>query len=309
MKLLVVEDDPVTQQAIKKELESEGFEIREAHNGLDALDMIRDDGIRMVIVDWMVPGMNGVTFCRRVRDLNLKRYVYLILLVAQSVQKEGTEGLDVGDDYLTKPLNRFELLSRVKLGVRLLELEDKRVDLQKKLIKLVKEDPLTNLLNRRALFDELVKELSRTVRENLPLATILADVDDFKRINEDYGYVAGDKVLVEFSQRLERLCRPYDIIGRYGGQEFLIILPNTRKINATMVAERIRKAIADKPFTIDGKKVNITACFGLYHFKSLGKSADINVLEHVLDDLINRTDESLSRAKAEGRDNIFVLSE
>lgn len=306
MKLLVVEDDPVTQQAIRKELAGEDFDILEAHNGLDALDMIRDDEIRIAIVDWTVPGMDGVSLCRRIRDFNLRRYTYLILLTAEGAQGDNGE-LQVADDCLTKPLSRRELITRLGVGVRILELEDKQIDLQKKLLKLAKEDPLTNLMNRRALFDELVKELSRTVREALPLSTILVDVDDFKGINETYGYKAGDRVLIEFSQRLERVCRPYDMIGRYGGQEFMIVLPNTRKINATMVAERMKKAIAGKPFTIEGEKLDVTACFGMYHFKSGGKSSEINVLEHVLDEIISRTEESLSRAKEEGRNSIFVI--
>jgi two-component system cell cycle response regulator len=307
MKLLVVEDDPVTQQAIRKELASEDFDILEAHTGLDALDMIRDDEIRIAIVDRIVPGMDGVSLCKRIRDFNLRRYIYLILLAAEGVQQEDSEGLNIADDYLTKPLNRLELVTRIRAGVRILELEDKQVDLQRKLLKLAKEDPLTNLMNRRALFDELVKELSRTVREALPLSTILVDVDEFKRINETHGYKAGDRVLVEFSQRLERVCRPYDMIGRYGGQEFIIVLPNTKKINATMVAERMKKSIADKPFIIDGEKLDVTACFGVYYFKSSGKSSEINVLEHVLDELISKTDESLSRAKEEGKNSIFVI--
>jgi two-component system cell cycle response regulator len=307
MKLLVVEDDPVTQQAIRKELASEDFDILEAHNGLDALDMIRDDEIRIAIVDWIVPGMDGVSLCKRVRDINLKRYIYLILLAAEGAQQEGNDGLNVADDYLAKPLSRLELITRLHVGVRILELEDKQVDLQRKLLKLAKEDPLTNLLNRRALFDELVKELSRTVREALPLSIILVDVDEFKRINETHGHTAGDRVLVEFSQRLERVCRPYDMMGRYGGQEFMLVLPNAKKINATIVAERMKKAIVDKPFTIDGEKLDVTACFGVYHFKSSGKSSEINVLEHVLDELIIRTEESLSRAKQEGKNSIFVI--
>ena len=306
MKLLVVEDDPVAQQAIKKELAGEDFDIQEAHNGLDALDMIRDDEIRIAIVDWTVPGIDGVSLCRRIRDFNLRRYTYLILLTAEGIQGDNGE-LFVADDYLAKPLNRRELITRLGVGVRILELEDKQIDLQKKLLKLAKEDPLTNLLNRRALFDELVKELSRTVREALPLSTILVDVDDFKKINETYGYKAGDRVLIEFSQRLERVCRPYDMIGRYGGQEFIIVLPNTRKINATMVSERMKKAIAGKPFTIEGEELDVTACFGMYHFKSGGKSSEINVLEHVLDEIISRTEESLSRAKEEGKNSIFVI--
>jgi len=308
VKLLIVEDDPVIQQSVKKELASEELEFLEAHTGIDALGVIRDREVRIAIIDWMIPGLNGENLCKEIRKLKQKRYVYLIVLATKSEKFDTVSVLEYADDILLKPFDGREILSRIAIARRVLALQDKLFDAQKEVMRLAKEDPLTTLLNRRALFDEIIKELNRTVREELPLSTILVDIDDLKKINEKYGYAVGDKVLIEASERLKRICRPYDSIGRYGGGEFFILLPNTKKINATMVAERMKKAIGGKPFSIEDKSVAISASFGVCYFRLEHEKSEKFILEHVLDDIIYKTDEALLRAKAEGK-KVFVFTD
>lgn len=308
MKLLIVEDDPVIQQSVKKELGTEELELLDAHTGIDALSVIRDREVRIAVIDWMIPGLDGENLCKEIRNTRLKRYVYLIILATKSEKFDPVSVLEYADDILLKPFDRRELLSRIAIARRVLTLQDKLFDVQKEVMRLAKEDPLTTLLNRRALFDEIIKELNRTVREEHPVSTILVDIDDFKKINETYGYAVGDKVLVEFSERLQRICRPYDIIGRYGGEEFFILLPNTKKINATMVAERMKKVIGENPFSIEDKSIAVSASFGVCYFRLKHGKSEKFILEHVLDDIIYKTDEALLRAKAEGK-KVFVLTD
>ncbi len=264
-----------------------------ANNGHEAWSILeKSDRPNMVVLDWMMPGMDGVEICRKLRGLNLPNYVYVILLTARSKREDVIKGLESGaDDYIIKPFNREELKFRLKIGQRIIELEHR-------ILRLASTDYLTGLLNRRAFLERLERELNRCQREVSRMGIIIMDIDHFKRVNDNFGHQVGDLVLQEFSNILVKLCRSYDFIGRYGGEEFIVCLPGADKWNTYQIAERIRSTIENKKTLLPNKEssVSITASFGIASMEpGQIKSAD---------KLINEADEALYRAKAQGRNRI-----
>ncbi|TAL33447.1 MAG: diguanylate cyclase [Spirochaetes bacterium] len=310
MKVLIVEEDQFLQNALRKLFTKQGFEVLIRAQGDDALRTIAEERIRIVVTDWVLPGpgMDGLALCRRVRKLRLPRYVYMIVITSKTRKKDIVEALDAGaDDYITKPFEEEELAARVRAGIRIIELENKLINNQKKLMKLAKEDPLTRILNRRALFDEILREISRSSRENSPFATVLVDADDFKAINEAHGQLAGDLALVEFAKRIKDSCREYDLIGRYGGEEFLIFLPKTDREGSRVVAERIREAINAEKMIFGDASISLTASVGLcpYSFSGEGRGKIAN--EQLMDELIKKTDYALYLAKQQGKNRVIMF--
>ncbi len=309
MKVLIVEEDQFLQSALRKIFAKQGFEVLVRTGGDDALRTISEEKVRIVVSDWVLPGpgLDGLGLCRRVRKLRLPRYVYMILITAKTRKRDVIEALDAGaDDYITKPFEEEELAARVRAGIRIIELENKLINNQKKLMRLAKEDPLTRILNRRALFDEILREISRSSRENSPFATVLVDADNFKAINEIHGQLAGDLALVEFAKRIRESCREYDLIGRYGGEEFLIFLPKTDREGSVVVSERIRTAINAGPMVFGDASINLTASVGVcpYSFASEGRGRVAN--EQLMDELIKKTDYALYLAKREGKNRVVM---
>lgn len=304
MKALVIEDDQVSRLMVQKYLEAAGFHVVACPSGQEGLNIIKEQGIRVAIIDWVMPGMDGVSLCRKVRSLGLKRYIYMIILTGKNRKNDLVEAFDAGaDDFITKPFDRDELISRVKVGVRIIDLEDKRLKTQKELLRLAKEDPLTNLLNRRALLDEVLNELNRSGREGRSVSAIMVDVDNFKRINDRHGHIEGDAILTEFAERLQKSCRPYDKVGRYGGEEFLVLLPNTPGDAALTVAERMLGDVNSTVFLAGGRKVNLSASFGVATITPGGKDR-----EKQLDELIRMADQALYKAKKKGKGRVEANS-
>ncbi|MDY6934154.1 MAG: diguanylate cyclase [Spirochaetota bacterium] len=302
MKILIVEDDHFFQEAVKRDLESAGYNVLICNNGRDAIKIIKDQEVRVAIIDWIMPGMDGITLCKEIRGLHLYRYVYIIMLTSKRRKQDTIIALEAGaDDFLTKPADKEELISRIKVGMRILELENRLILSQRELLKLAKEDPLTNLLNRRSFLDEALKELDRAIREGREISTVMVDIDDFKRINDTYGHQIGDEIIIEFARRLQSSCRTYDILGRYGGEEFLILLPQTKSSSAVKIAKRIRSVIKNKPFKIMGEGITVTASFGVSVLKPDGRSKDDQI-----DDLVKRTDIALYEAKKGGKNRVAV---
>ncbi len=310
MKMLIVEDDPFVQKVVKKVFAGMGFEVLSCGDGATALDFIKNDRIQFAVVDWILPEMDGLTLCRRVRKLKLSRYIYIIVLTSRNRKEDLVQALDAGaDDYIAKPFDESELAARARVGMRIIQLENKLVNNQKRLMKLAKEDPLTGILNRRALFDGILKEINRASREGAGVATILVDADNFKAINDTHGHIAGDVALAEFARRLQDSCREYDLLGRYGGEEFLVFLPRTDRDGAIRVAERIRSSLRKKPMVFGDHTVELGASLGVcaYTFDKSNKRAD-NV-EAVLDEMIKRTDYALYMAKKEGKNRVVVYNQ
>jgi two-component system, cell cycle response regulator len=305
MKILIADDEKVSQLAIKRTLEKEKFNIELCKNGKKALEIINNDkDVRIVILNLSLPDMDGLSLCREIRRLSLFRYIYVIVILSGN-REEVREAMEAGaDDYINTPFENDFFMFRIKAGVRLLDVEEKLSKSQKELMRLVKEDSLTTLLNRRAFLDEAVKQLDRASRENHPMSAVIVDIDDFKSINELYGNYIGDRILVEFANRLRFGCRPYDIIGRYSGEEFFVLLPNAKVNNAVKIAKRLRSIVSKKYYDVQGRSVKITASFGVSFIHP-----DVGLKDRQIDILIKKTEVALRKAKSEGYDKIALNAE
>ncbi len=300
MRILLAEDDPVSLQVRRLTLEKAGHELTCVSDGDDAWQMLlRPDCPSLAILDWMMPGIDGTDLCRRVRALARANYTYIILLTARSQGADLIEGLNAGaDDFVAKPFRHDELHARIRTAERILDLQQQLMDSNKELERRATHDGLTGVYNRTAIMELLSKELQRAMRGGgMPVSTILLDIDHFKRINDSYGHQAGDAVLCEMTRRIEEVMRPYDVIGRYGGEEFLFVLSNCDSTQGRTVAERIRSACGDSPIQIGDKLVSVTVSLGVAEAIPIGVSVD---------DLIFRADMVLYRAKAEGRNQVKV---
>ncbi len=306
MKILVVEDDPISCKILKRILENEGYKVITAKDGKEGLELFSrwKNEIGLLIVDWIMPKMDGLELCKKIRKENPFHYVYIIFLSSKIEKKDIVAGLNAGgDDYLTKPFDPEELLSRVKVGFRIINLERALKEANEKLKVLATIDELTGILNRRALFERLREEISRTLREKTCICFVMADIDHFKRINDEYGHILGDKVLFEVVKRLKEKLRPYDVIGRYGGEEFLIAISKVCGKDIKNIAERLRSSVSSKPFYIDGKELCITISLGVSCEKLSGKKE----IEDVLNDLLKKSDNALYNAKNRGRNCVFYI--
>jgi diguanylate cyclase (GGDEF)-like protein len=291
MKILIAEDDLVQRRFLQALLTQAGHEVIVATNGDEAWNCLQQtDQLRLVITDWMMPGIDGPDLVRRVRAANWPHYTYLILLTSKDTKRSLLMGLEAGaDDYLTKPFDREELIARLKIGERLLNLESR-------LQELATHDSLTGLLNRRALYDTARVELERAAREDSPVSFILLDVDHFKNINDQYGHLTGDQVLRLLADTLLQHKRSYDQVGRWGGEEFLVLLPKTSLTDGYHVAERFRASIAAAHlFLPSGQCLEFRASFGV-------SSTQAPILP--LDTLLQQADLALYRAKALGRNQV-----
>ncbi|MFH0975436.1 MAG: diguanylate cyclase [Spirochaetota bacterium] len=305
MKILIADDEKFTQQLIKRSLEKENYEIELCKTGKKAFDIMQKDrDVRIVILNRTLPDMDGAALCMEIKRLNLFRYIYIIVILSENKQ-DIYDIMEAGaDDYITAPFESEIFIYRIKAGIRLLEMEDKLYKSQKELMRLVKEDPLTTLLNRRAFLDEAVRQLDRASREGHPVSAILADIDDFKQVNESYGNYIGDRILVEFANRLRFGCRPYDTIGRYSGEEFFILLPNSKPNNAVKIAKRIRSIVTKKYYDIQGHSIKLTASLGVSFIVP-----DIGPKDKQIDILVKKTESALERARSEGADKIVLNTE
>ena len=302
MKALIAEDNSGFRQALDKMLRKWGYDVVAAANGLEAWEILRNpDPPRLAILDWMMPGMDGVEVCRRLREQNREPYVYILLLTAKDTADELVEGMEAGaDDYLRKPVNTHELRVRLRAGRRILDLQEELMAARELLRRQATRDPLTDLWNRGAMFDILTRELKRARRESSTLALIMADLDHFKQVNDTLGHAAGDGVLREAARRMSACVRPYDAPCRYGGEEFLIVLPGCDLADATLRAEEIRRAFSAASFQIPEGVLNVTC--------SLGVTASSGAAGFDPAALIQEADDALYTAKNNGRNRVEVFA-
>jgi diguanylate cyclase (GGDEF)-like protein len=247
--------------------------------------------------------MTGTEVCRLVRQAYRDGYVYVLLLTSKILKQDLIEGMEAGaDDYVTKPFDRHELNVRLRAGRRIVELHDELLAAREALREQASRDPLTGLWNRRSIIEILERELARSERESCHIAILMVDLDDFKRINDTHGHVAGDAVLRETSRRMATSIRPYDSIGRYGGEEFLIILPGCAPAAGLSLAERMRSIIQETPVTIGCDRVaSVTG--------SIGVTSCCGPKVPTLESLIQKADQAMYAAKREGRNRVLLISE
>jgi diguanylate cyclase (GGDEF)-like protein len=294
-RILIAEDDPVSRRLLEVFLVKWGFEVAIATTGTEALQLLdRMDAPRLAILDWMMPGLEGTQVCQKLRECKDRPYVYIMLLTGRSQKEDLLVGLESGaDDYLTKPFDAQELRARLHVGQRILDLQDKLIAAGEELLFRATHDGLTGVANRGVILDTLRRERARQAREGGSFAIVLADLDHFKYVNDTYGHQAGDSVLRATTQRMMGSVRPYDTIGRYGGEEFLIVVPSSDAMGALGLSERIRRAIAAEPIAADSVPIAITASFGI------AASTPARPLDP--QEMLRLADDALYRAKDHGR--------
>jgi two-component system, cell cycle response regulator len=301
MKILIADDDPVARRLLERTLQRLGHEVIAVTEGTVALDMLLDPaGPRMAILDWMMPGLDGLAVCRAVREREAP-YVYLILLTARDGNDDVVAGLIAeADDYLTKPFDVRELNARIQSGERILELEAKLLNAEKDLRHEATHDRLTGLWNRGMVFDDLERTVKRVRRTGEHLTVALADVDHFKAVNDTYGHGAGDRVLRETAHRIRASLRDGDAVGRYGGEEFLIVLASRDSEGQVAALNRVCLAVSHTPIDVGRAQINVTLSVGAARFVTPMPDAA---------SVISAADEALYCAKAEGRNCLRMASQ
>ena len=296
MKILIADDEAVSLRMLQKTLVRAGYEVTAVSDGRKAVEeLCRPEGPRLALLDWVMPQLDGPAVCRTVRRKRSQRHVYLVLLTSKNSKEDIVEGLESGaDDYLTKPFDPGELKARLHTGMRILELEDNLLEAREDMRYKATHDSLTSLLNRGTILELLAGELNRKQRDKHPISIVLGDLDHFKLVNDTYGHIVGDEVLREVARRMLGSVRSYDFVGRYGGEEFLVVLNNCCAVETAVDrAEEIRKAIGDSPVRTTQGPVPITMSLGV----SISRPSDTLPLEEILCEV----DGALYAAKSAGR--------
>lgn len=305
--ILLVEDDKLQAEKTKEYLEASGYDVILAENGKSALKIAKSENIELILLDRILPDMDGSEVCRWLRLNKDTRSIPIIMLTVKGSVLEKVDGLEAGaDDYLPKPYSEIELNARIYASLRTKylrdELKEKNRQLEEVLSKveiLAITDPLTEIYNRRHISIIIQKEFARTLRYNSPLSCLMVDVDHFKDINDQYGHNSGDIVLKEIAQNIKNCLRKIDTIARWGGEEFLVILPGTKKEDAFTVASRILRTVSE--FNYTGIKNQITVSIGIATVPEL----KVNSSEK----LIDASDIALYKAKNKGRNRIEIAEQ
>ena len=298
MKILIAEDDPVSRRLLEAKLMKWEYDVITTKSGNDAWEILQSkDPPRLAILDWMMPGIDGVDLCRKVRKEAKEIYTYIILLTAQQRDKDLITGMEAGaDDYITKPFKAHELKVRLRAGRRIIELQNELIEAREALREKATHDPLTGLWNHEEILRILERQLAMAGRENGYVSAIMVDLDHFKRINDAYGHMAGDAVLCMTAQRFIDQVRMYDAVGRYGGEEFLLVLPACDRDSAVVFAERLRSSICDKKMDVPEGMIPVSISIGVAT-NSRGKKCDAKAL-------LLAADAALYRAKENGRNRV-----
>ncbi|HEY3738433.1 MAG TPA: diguanylate cyclase [Bryobacteraceae bacterium] len=300
-RLLIADDSLVSRHLLDSTLKKWGYNVRTVADGTAAWNEFQtDDPPDLAILDWVMPGLTGPEVCRLVRQQEREKYTYLILLTSKSLKEDLIEGMESGaDDYVTKPFDQHELQVRLRAGIRILELQAELVAAREALRDQATRDPLTKLWNRRHILEVLDRELARIQRHDTSLGLIMLDLDHFKSINDTHGHLAGDEVLRETARRLRAAVRQYDSIGRYGGEEFLIVMPGCGGGDIEKQAERLRLSLCQSPMRVGDLELVVTGSFGA--------TFSLPAYQANQQDLVKVADEALYRAKRGGRNRVHTI--
>jgi diguanylate cyclase (GGDEF)-like protein len=298
MRILIADDDPISRRLLESTLRKLGHEVVAVSDGTEAIAaLLQPDAPRLAILDWMMPGADGLAVCRAVRQQS-ETYIYVVLLTARDRREDMVMALDAeADDFLTKPFDSVELRVRLRSGERVLTLQENLLETQRALRHQATHDHLTGIWNRRRVLEELDREVHRAEHERRPCSIAVADLDHFKHINDTFGHGSGDAVLVGVGAQLQSVLRAYDAVGRYGGEEFLLLLPGCDEATAVAVAERARHAVASHPVATTSGQIGVTLSVGVASTSACGYRRDA---------LIDTADAALYRAKSCGRNCVFA---
>lgn len=297
MRVLVADDEAISRRLVERTISPLGVEVVMAEDGAAAWARVADPllDIRLVVADVMMPGMTGFDLVRKIRDTDVGRYVFVILATALDSAEDISRGFEYGaDDYVTKPIDRMALFNRVRVGLRIVQLEQQ-------LERLAHVDSLTGVSNRRAFDDALMRQIERSKRFHRPFAIAMVDLDSFKSYNDSYGHAAGDWALQRVAQTIERQLRGTDEVFRYGGEEFVCLLPETGPEGARIVGERLREAVAEEQLPHKGGRSGVVtisvgvACYEGHENEDPAKT-------------LIEADRALYAAKDAGRNRVIVAA-
>jgi len=300
MRILVADDESISRRLVESALRKAGHEVVVAKDGEEAWKQLDKEEFEIAVLDWMMPGMEGISICEKLRKTPREYYLYIILLTGKADHKDIIRGLDAGaDEFLVKPFDADELRARVRAGERIVTLERRLKNVNLQLEALAATDELTGLLNRRAILARIKEEAKRADREGYTTSVIMMDLDNFKQINDIHGHLVGDIMLKEMARRMIFGIRPYDSLGRLGGDEFLLLLPHATEEQAGKVAERLRKALCSEPVLAeDGSRFAISASFGVSEIHDSEEEIDLTV-----------ADAALYASKHKGGNQVSIASE
>jgi len=305
LKVLVADDSAVYRKLVEQAFTDANYSLLVARSGQEAIDLISEHFPAIVITDWVMPDLTGIELCQRIRAGSQNPYTYVIILTSVSEKENVVKGLAAGaDDYLTKPFHPEELLARVEVGRRLVELH-RQVGAKNRLLEeLALTDSLTCLPNRRAIDEWAPRQLSGAARHGFPFWVVMADLDNFKSVNDSSGHDAGDKVLKRFAEILKTNSRRSNICGRIGGEEFLFILTHADKENVVSVVERVRRQFEEQDFFFGNRVVKVTASFGISGFQG-----EQGLPPPDFSSLLSQADLALYTAKHRGRNRVEFAPE
>jgi two-component system, cell cycle response regulator len=300
VKILIADDEPLSRCVLQRLLTKWGYEVVSAEDGNAAWRILQaPDAPRIALIDWMMPGRDGADVCRELRSQRPQPYTYILLISAIDAKDKIVEGLESGaDDYLTKPFHPQELKARLRVGLRLLELEDTLIHAREAMRFKATHDMLTDVWNRGAILEILDREITRCRRECTSLGVLMVDLDHFKAINDTHGHLTGDSVLREVSRRMLAEIRSYDSLGRYGGEEFLVLLPGCQAADTVHKAEQLRLSLLGHPIDTPTGPVSVTI--------SVGAVSVANWPSDDLNQILQMADAAMYRAKTGGRNHVIM---
>jgi two-component system, cell cycle response regulator len=302
-RILVVDDNQDNIEIIATRLRFRGYEILEASDGTEALRQVREKAPDLLLLDVMLPDIDGYEISRRIKGATDLPFIPIILVTARDSTQDKVAGLDAGaDDYLTKPINFPELEARVRSMLRIKRLQDELEEKNRELERLSISDGLTGLFNHRHIHGLLAEEYERVERTNDCMSVAMFDLDRFKSVNDTYGHQAGDRVLIDLAEILRETARDIDRLGRYGGEEFIALLPETCIEDAAVFVERVRREVARRAFDIGrDEPLRMTLSAGVATYP--------HELVDSVESLVRLADEALYTAKAAGRDRVVRFDE
>lgn len=298
--ILIAEDDRMFRVLLQNWLEDRGYQVTIAENGLRAWELLQTEAApKLVILDWMMPGLTGPEICQQLRARSDLQYRYVLLLTARSEKQDLVAGLEAGaDDYLSKPFDALELHARLQVGRRILDLQEQLVAAQEALRFEATHDFLTGVWNGAAILRALDREIERAARMQTSLGIMMLDLDNFKQVNDVHGHLAGDEVLRAAARRIAEGVRIYDPVGRYGGEEFLVLTPGCVPPALQQQAERVRASLAE-PINTSAGIIRISASIGIVGAE-LGPSPTLDSRA-----LVHAADQAMYEAKAKGKNRVM----
>jgi two-component system cell cycle response regulator len=304
-RVLIVDDDELVLRRLSASVVLGGYETHTATSGAAALRILTDTPCQIVLTDWHMPDMDGLALCCKLRSRENDGYIYILLVTVRSGRSDMVAGLAAGaDDYVVKGATTEELLARIGVGRRITQLERSLRISNRENRRISVTDALTGVRNRRFLMKYLPRELERARHSDKPLAVLSCDIDHFKQVNDNFGHEAGDEVLQEFAKRAAGcISQATGWIARAGGEEFVLVLPETNLNEASCVADRLRQVLAADKITTRTGPLAITVSIGISVVETARELSEASVL-----DLLRAADQGLYVSKRSGRDRATTIA-